>query len=344
MSLWYSTAKCARQTAAVVPSDVRVQWRALRGLEAGMYNALTKTEFQLHHPTYRYPLGESYMDVLSRLEPVIFELERSRAPVVIVAHVEVLRCLYAYFLDLPILDIPNVHAPLNEVIELHTTAYECLERRHVFEPLADGPGKGRVVIYSIPSSILEETAGVVNSSIVMQIQEAGNDIRLFSTVRWKASPTCRTRDFGQEPDASLTPVGLTIGASVLAAGPDFPYPNVIVEVAYKNDSLERLRTKLDRWMSDTTSVQVAIGIKIDAASPSRVAILLQRGQPVMPPVKFGHPEPGPLQISFPLASVYAGVALPPALAGLGNTPISIDLIQLRTVMDEAIGQELPAAQ
>ncbi|RHY97828.1 hypothetical protein DYB37_012489 [Aphanomyces astaci] len=134
MSLWYSTAKCARQTAAAVPSDVRVQWRALRGLEAGMYNALTKTEFQLHHPTYRYPLGESYMDVLSRLEPVIFELERSRAPVVIVAHVEVLRCLYAYFLDLPILDIPNVHAPLNEVIELHTTAYECLERRHVLLP------------------------------------------------------------------------------------------------------------------------------------------------------------------------------------------------------------------
>ncbi|RQM29386.1 hypothetical protein B5M09_004395, partial [Aphanomyces astaci] len=134
MSLWYSTAKCARQTAAAVPSDVRVQWRALRGLEAGMYNALTKTEFQLHHPTYRYPLGESYMDVLSRLEPVIFELERSRAPVVIVAHVEVLRCLYAYFLDLPILDIPNVHAPLNEVIELHTTAYECLERRHLLLP------------------------------------------------------------------------------------------------------------------------------------------------------------------------------------------------------------------
>ncbi|ETV78607.1 hypothetical protein H257_08102 [Aphanomyces astaci] len=218
-------------------------------------------------------------------------------------------------------------------------------RRWVFEPLADRPpGKGRVVIYSIPSSILEETAGFVNSSIVMQIQEAGNDIRLFSTVRWKASPTCRTRDFGQEPDASLTPVGLTIGGSVLAAGPDFPYPNVIVEVAYKNDSLERLRAKLDRWMSDTTSVQVAIGIKIDAASPSRVAILLQRGQPVMPPVEFGHPDPGPLQISFPLASVYAGVALPPALAGLGNTPISIDLIQLRTVMDEAIGQELPAAQ
>ncbi|ETW05348.1 hypothetical protein, variant 1 [Aphanomyces invadans] len=142
MSLWYSTAKCARQTAQAISSEVRVQWRALRGLEAGLYNSLTKSEFQLNHPTeyqlrmenclwYRYPLGESYMDVLSRLEPVIFELERCRTPVVIVAHVEVVRCLYAYFLDLPILDIPKVHAPFNEVIELHTTAYECLETRHV---------------------------------------------------------------------------------------------------------------------------------------------------------------------------------------------------------------------
>ncbi|ETW05350.1 hypothetical protein, variant 3 [Aphanomyces invadans] len=51
MSLWYSTAKCARQTAQAISSEVRVQWRALRGLEAGLYNSLTKSEFQLNHPT-----------------------------------------------------------------------------------------------------------------------------------------------------------------------------------------------------------------------------------------------------------------------------------------------------
>ncbi|RHZ20764.1 hypothetical protein DYB31_007742 [Aphanomyces astaci] len=222
-------------------------------------------------------------------------------------------------------------------------ANEGRVRRWVFEPLTDVPDKGRVVIYSISSVVHGRTSDEIYRSILMQILEAGNDIGLISSVEGPIV-TCRTGDHGQEPDACVTPVGLTIGGAVLAAKGVFPYPNVIVEVAYKNDSQERLRAKLDRWMSDTTSVQVAIGIKIDAATPRRVAILLQRGQPVMPPLEFGHPAPGPLQISFPLASVYAGVALPPPLAGLGNTLISIDLIQLRTVIDEAIGQDMPAAQ
>ena len=40
---------------------------------------------------YRYPAGESYMDVIQRVEPVIIELERERETVVVVAHQAVLR-------------------------------------------------------------------------------------------------------------------------------------------------------------------------------------------------------------------------------------------------------------
>lgn len=36
--------------------------------------------------TYRYPRGESYLDLISRVEPVIFEIERSRIPVIVIAH------------------------------------------------------------------------------------------------------------------------------------------------------------------------------------------------------------------------------------------------------------------
>ena len=50
---------------------------------------------------YRYPRGESYLDIISRLESVIFEMERQKGPLLIIAHQAVLRCLYAYFLDLP---------------------------------------------------------------------------------------------------------------------------------------------------------------------------------------------------------------------------------------------------
>lgn len=47
---------------------------------------------------YRYPRGESYEDLVARLEPVIMELER-QANVLVVSHQAVLRCLLAYFLD-----------------------------------------------------------------------------------------------------------------------------------------------------------------------------------------------------------------------------------------------------
>jgi 6-phosphofructo-2-kinase/fructose-2,6-biphosphatase len=50
----------------------------------------------------RYPSGESYMDVIQRLEPVIIEIERERECVVVVAHQAVLRALYGYFMKVPL--------------------------------------------------------------------------------------------------------------------------------------------------------------------------------------------------------------------------------------------------
>ncbi len=47
---------------------------------------------------YRYPRGESYEDLVARLEPVIMELERQKN-VLVIGHQAVLRCLLAYFLD-----------------------------------------------------------------------------------------------------------------------------------------------------------------------------------------------------------------------------------------------------
>ena len=50
--------------------------------------------------SYRYPRGESYEDLVARLEPVIMELERQEN-VLVVGHQAVIRCLLAYFLDKP---------------------------------------------------------------------------------------------------------------------------------------------------------------------------------------------------------------------------------------------------
>ncbi|KAF0712324.1 hypothetical protein AaE_012054 [Aphanomyces astaci] len=213
-------------------------------------------------------------------------------------------------------------------------------RRWVFEPLADGTGKGRVVLYIISSIVHSKTAGRIATAILEQIARTGNDFGLLDTVDLATDPTCRTGNHGQEPDCCLIPAGLAVGGAVLEAADNHPYPNVIVEIAYKNEALGRLRAKLVRWMHNT-SVQVAIGIKINAINADRVAILCQRGQPNQE-VAFGHPRSPPLAISFPLALIYTGVAMPSALAALANPQISIDLIALRTFIDGILLEEAAA--
>jgi 6-phosphofructo-2-kinase/fructose-2,6-biphosphatase len=96
--VWVSTLKRTQQTAAHIPPSCPVtKWRALVEIEVGTCNALTYEEVEKKFPEeaamrkkdklrYRYPQGESYMDVIDRLEPVIFELERIKGPVLVVCH------------------------------------------------------------------------------------------------------------------------------------------------------------------------------------------------------------------------------------------------------------------
>lgn len=65
---------------------------------------------------YRYPSGESYLDVIQRLEPVIIEMERERECVCVVAHQAVLRAVYGYFTATPLKDIPRLDIPLHTLI------------------------------------------------------------------------------------------------------------------------------------------------------------------------------------------------------------------------------------
>ncbi|KAF8376774.1 hypothetical protein HHK36_031554 [Tetracentron sinense] len=80
---------------------------------------------------YRYPRGESYLDVIQRLEPVIIELERQRAPVVVISHQAVLRALYSYFADRPLKEIPHIELTAIETIAFSPgVKCEALEDGH----------------------------------------------------------------------------------------------------------------------------------------------------------------------------------------------------------------------
>jgi broad specificity phosphatase PhoE/predicted kinase len=142
--VWTSTLRRTVETAEHLELPFRV-WRALDEIDAGVCDGMTYGEIARVMPheyearqndkfRYRYPRGESYQDVIQRLEPVIFELEREQAPVLIIGHQAVLRALYAYMMDRPPMECPFVSIPLHTVLELQPTAYGCDERRIELPP------------------------------------------------------------------------------------------------------------------------------------------------------------------------------------------------------------------
>eukprot|EP00462_Mataza_sp_D1_P016200 CAMPEP_0175161562 /NCGR_PEP_ID=MMETSP0087-20121206/24674_1 /TAXON_ID=136419 /ORGANISM="Unknown Unknown, Strain D1" /LENGTH=512 /DNA_ID=CAMNT_0016449991 /DNA_START=121 /DNA_END=1659 /DNA_ORIENTATION=+ len=141
LSVWCSTMCRTQETSAHVAVDEITPWRALAEIDAGVCEHLTLEEVESRYPQiakdrrsdklrYRYPQGESYEDVICRLEPVLFELHRHQTgPVLVVGHRAVLRCLYAYFLDIPSDQIPHLSVPLHTVIKITPRAYGCDEER-----------------------------------------------------------------------------------------------------------------------------------------------------------------------------------------------------------------------
>ena len=118
--------------------------KILDELNCGIFENLTHKEMTEKYPkefkdrqndklSYRYPRGESYLDLIHRLEPIIFEVERSKDPVIIVSHTCVLRCLYAYFSKHEIKEVPHLKLPSNTIFKLIPEAYFCYENR--LEPL-----------------------------------------------------------------------------------------------------------------------------------------------------------------------------------------------------------------
>lgn len=80
---------------------------------------------------YRYRGGESYRDVVTRLEPIIMEMERNEN-IMVVTHQAVIRCIYAYFMNVPQNKSPWMEIPLHTVIKLTPKAYHTEEERYEF--------------------------------------------------------------------------------------------------------------------------------------------------------------------------------------------------------------------
>ncbi|KAL2811670.1 hypothetical protein BJX63DRAFT_422212 [Aspergillus granulosus] len=140
--IWTSTLKRTIQTARHLAAEThyeKLEWKALDELDSGVCDGLTYEEIAEQYPedfaardedkyNYRYRGGESYRDVVIRLEPIIMELERSEN-VIIVTHQAVLRCIYAYFLNVAQEQSPWMEVPLHTLIKLTPRAYGTEEQR-----------------------------------------------------------------------------------------------------------------------------------------------------------------------------------------------------------------------
>ena len=154
--LWTSSLKRTIQTARYIPHPklikdgsewVQMSPRVLRNLDelyGGICDGMTYAEIEELYPEefrmrkedklgYRYPRGESYLDVISRLDPLVHELESYSEPVMIVGHQAVLRLIYAYFTGKPREQCPRISIPLNTIIKLTPRTHDCAEERFVLD-------------------------------------------------------------------------------------------------------------------------------------------------------------------------------------------------------------------
>ena len=135
LNAWVSSRRSAVQTVQNVKSDRKIQWKSLDDLQTGICDGMTYQDIEKKMPdlykqremdkfNYRYPRGESYADIVKRLEPVIFELERQRMPVLVVSHRAILRCLKAYFIG---------HSPKVSLLA-SASVHPCRQNYHCFLP------------------------------------------------------------------------------------------------------------------------------------------------------------------------------------------------------------------
>lgn len=103
--------------------------RNLDEIFAGEYEGMRYEEIKALAPSeahlrsmdkigYRYPRGESYFDIIARLDPLVHEIESYHESLLLISHQAVLRLLYSYLMGRPRSGAPKLEIPLHTVIRI----------------------------------------------------------------------------------------------------------------------------------------------------------------------------------------------------------------------------------
>ena len=125
--MWTTPYKRTQETAAHIEAPKHIE-ASLGEICAGEYDEMTYEEIAEKFPVefalrdrdklhYRYPGGESYMDLVRRIQPVL-ETIRETDNLVIISHQATIRCLLTILLGYQIQDLPYLRVPLHTVIKL----------------------------------------------------------------------------------------------------------------------------------------------------------------------------------------------------------------------------------
>ncbi|KAJ3184285.1 hypothetical protein HDU87_005132 [Geranomyces variabilis] len=153
LAIWTSTLQRTYQTVEQLDESGEYDVKRIKFLNeiyAGICENMTYAEIEAAHPdeyaarqraklVYRYPGpgGESYVDVIERLRPIIIELERMQTNVLIVTHQVVLRTLLSYFIGVPLDDMPTLSVPLHTLYCLKPKPYGADLVKYRFNPDTD---------------------------------------------------------------------------------------------------------------------------------------------------------------------------------------------------------------
>ncbi|KAJ2189279.1 6-phosphofructo-2-kinase, partial [Coemansia sp. RSA 532] len=150
--VWTSMLKRTMETAEFFDAQrYRIKnIRSLNEIYAGKCEGMTYQEIAQKFPDefearqldkfyYRYPGigGESYADVVMRLQQVIVELERIRHSVLLVTHRAMARTLLAYLMDIPTTHMPSMELPLGYIYACEPRPFGNFLRVWRYDPLRD---------------------------------------------------------------------------------------------------------------------------------------------------------------------------------------------------------------
>eukprot|EP00095_Tigriopus_kingsejongensis_P007784 maker-scaffold370_size193435-snap-gene-0.38 protein:Tk07784 transcript:maker-scaffold370_size193435-snap-gene-0.38-mRNA-1 annotation:"6-phosphofructo-2-kinase fructose- -bisphosphatase-like" len=128
--VWTSELLRTHQTSAHIKdiSQKRIVKSELNEIMSGVFDDLTYEEFQIESPneykeremnklTYRYPEGESYLDLCSRIEPLMNQMDTDEN-LLVICHQAVIRCILARLQRIKAIEIPYLKVPLHTLLKI----------------------------------------------------------------------------------------------------------------------------------------------------------------------------------------------------------------------------------